>query len=291
MTAILTADAPDLFAGLPEFAPLYESGWCQRTTDRTPSWRHTSEGGFDQRRYAVNSIDEAVAKAFVLLHHYSRSYPAGRLAYGLFEGYHLVGVAVLGEPMHPKVITKALPTLDNRNAAELSRLVLIDEVPANAESWFVRRVFGMAADEGLRGVVAFSDPMPRPQVGMPGHVGDLYRAYGADYCGRAWANTLTFLPDGTVFSNRSAQKIRGGEVGAAGQIRRLIALGATPPHGPADAGWLRDALQEVGKRQVRHRGNHRFVFRLGGRVTRRRTPLGLPSLAYPLAPDPVPTFR
>ena len=266
---------------------LFESGWCQRSTDRVQSWRHSSEGGFNARRYSVYSIDEVVARSFVLLHHYSRSYPAGRLAFGLFDGHRLVGVAVLGEPMHPRVIIKPLPTLDSSNAAELSRLVLLDEVPANAETWFLRRVFGAAAEQGLRGVVAFADPMPRPQFGMPGHVGALYRAFGADYCGRSWANTLTFLPDGTVFSNRSAQKIRGGEVGAAGQIRRLTALGATPPPGPADAGWLRDALTEVGVRKVRHKGNHRFVFRLGGRVTRRRTPLGLASTAYPLTPDPI----
>lgn len=268
---------------------LYESGWCLRTTNRVPSWRHTSEGGFNRRRYSVFSISEEVAKAFVLLHHYSRSYPAGRLAYGMFERHHLVGVAVLGEPMHPRVITKPLPTLDNRTAAELSRVVLLDEVPANAESWFVRRVLRDAATHGLRGVVAFSDPMPRPLVGMPGHVGDFYRALGLDYCGRATARTLTFLPDDTVLSDRSAQKIRGGEQGAAGQIRRLIALGATPPPpGLADAGWLRDALEEVGVRKVRHLGNHRFIARLGGRVTRRRTPLGLPSEHYPLTADSVP---
>ncbi|WP_430786977.1 hypothetical protein [Actinoplanes sp. G11-F43] len=153
----------------------------------------------------------------------------------------------------------------------------------------MRRVLGAAAEHGLRGVVAFSDPMPRPMVGMHGHVGDLYRAYGAAYCGRATARTLTFLPDLTVFPDRSAQKIRRQEQGAAGQIRRLVELGATPPPpGLADAGWLRDALAEIGVIRVRHRGNHRFVFRLGGRVTRRHTPLGLDVLAYPLIPDPAP---
>ncbi|BCY11004.1 hypothetical protein [Actinoplanes sp. L3-i22] len=217
------------------------------------------------------------------------NYPAGRLAYGMFEGHHLVGVAVLGEPMHPRVITKPLPTLDNRTAAELSRVVLLDEVPANAESWFVRRVFRDAATQGLRGIVAFSDPMPRPQIGMPGHVGHFYRALGLDYCGRATRRTLSFLPDGTVFSDRSAQKIRGGEQGAAGQIRRLVALGATPPPpGLADAGWLRDAFDEVRVRKVRHHGNHRFVARTGDRDVRRCTPLGLASEPYPLAADPTP---
>lgn len=270
---------------------LYESGWCQRSTARVRSWRHVSEGGFNARRYAIRQIGEATAKAFVLDHHYSGSFPAARQAYGLFERDWLVGAAVLGEPMHPKVITKALPRLDSSTAAELSRLVLIDEVPANAESWFVRKVFRAAAADGLRGVVAFSDPMPRTHSRMPGHVGTVYQALGADYCGRATPRTLKFLPDGTVFPDRSAQKIRRGEQGAGGQVRRLVALGATPPGGPADAVWLARALADIGTRTARHLGNHRFVFRLGGPVTRRRTPLGLDALDYPKTADPIPTMR
>ncbi|BCY10996.1 hypothetical protein L3i22_060840 [Actinoplanes sp. L3-i22] len=52
---------------------LFDAGWCQRTTRRVQSWRHISEGGFNQRRYSVLTISEEVARAFVLLHHYSRS--------------------------------------------------------------------------------------------------------------------------------------------------------------------------------------------------------------------------
>ncbi len=264
---------------------IYSGGWCQRTTRRVHSWRPASEGGFNPARYAVHPIDEATAKAFVLTHHYAGSYPAGRRQYGLFEGGHLVGVAVLGEPMHPKVLTNPLPTCTNRDSAELSRLVLLDEVPANAESWMVARVFRDAAANGLRGVVAFSDPMPRPHVGMPGHVGIIYQALGAAYCGRATARTLTFLPDGTVLSDRGAQKIRKAEKGWAGQVARLVELGATPTTAP-DAEWLAAALEDIGVRKVRHLGNHRFVFRLGDRGARRRTPLGLPTDEYPKTADP-----
>ena len=39
-----------------------------------------------------------------------------------------LGHSELGEPMHPRVITKAMPTLTNRDGSELSRVVLLDAV-------------------------------------------------------------------------------------------------------------------------------------------------------------------
>jgi hypothetical protein len=33
-------------------------------------------------------------------------------------------------------------------------------VPANGESWFLARCWEMAARQGVRGVVSFSDPVP-----------------------------------------------------------------------------------------------------------------------------------
>lgn len=55
---------------------LFESGWCQRCTNRAHTWRHTGEdGAFDPRRYLVRTIAPADARAFVIRHHYSGSYP------------------------------------------------------------------------------------------------------------------------------------------------------------------------------------------------------------------------
>jgi len=69
---------------------------------------------------------------------------------------------------------------------ELGRLVLGDEVPANGESWFVGQVFRQAALAGVRGVVSFSDPMPRAAADgttiTPGpYVGTIYQALNAVY--------------------------------------------------------------------------------------------------------------
>lgn len=268
---------------------------CQRWTQRRPSWRPTSEGGFNPARYAVALIAEDEARTFVQTHHYSRAYPAARLRYGLVDqlaGGRLVGVVVLGVPMQARVLTGPFPTLEPyRQSLELSRLVLLDEVPANAETWFLARALDLAAAAGLRGVVMFSDPLPRWLAGaltMPGHVGCVYQALNCLYTGRGKARTLTILPDGMVLSDRSSQKVRAGERGAAGVVARLVDMGATEPGrlvSLTPAEWLGYALAQIGARQVRHRGNHRYVLPIGDRAARRRTPVALDSLPFPKTPD------
>ncbi|TCB90470.1 hypothetical protein E0H26_26980 [Micromonospora zingiberis] len=283
---------------------LFDPAFCQRWRGGNHTWRPVREGGFDQRRYRLAPVPEAAARRFVAEHHYSKSFPAARMSFGLLEGDHLVGAVVLGVPMHPAVLTKPFPTLGPGRAAEISRLVLLDEVPSNAESWVLGQLFRLAAEQGIRGLVAFSDPMPRILGGavlMPGHVGHVYRVTRGKYLGRGTARTVTILPNGTVLTARAVQKVRAGERGAAGVRARLMALGARPlPEMVAEyarAGadltpgeWLELALAQIGARRVRHRGCHRFVWPVGDKGWRRRCPIGLVELPYPLATDPAVTL-
>ncbi|WP_307624379.1 hypothetical protein [Streptomyces sp. V3I7] len=99
------------------------------------------------------------------------------------------------------------------------------------------------------------------------------------------------MPDGSVFHDRTAQKIRRQEQGNEYATAQLVALGAPRPRpGDDPASWLRDALGVVGVRRLRHPGVHRFVFRLGrSRREREEIRLGLPELRpYPKHPDPDP---
>lgn len=112
-------------------------------------------------------------------------------------------------------------------------------------------------------------------------------ATNAVYAGRATARTVKLLPDGTVFHDRAAQKIRRAEQGHEYAAAQLLALGAPRPRPGCDpALWLREALAAVGARNVRHRGVHRYVFRLGRtRREREEIELGLPLRPYPKHPD------
>ncbi|CAM5537621.1 Mom family adenine methylcarbamoylation protein [Leifsonia shinshuensis] len=112
------------------------------------SWRRPSDGGFSPASFSVVPLAETVARGFVERHHYSGSFPAARLSFGLLtdderlavdgstvDGRALVGVAVLSVPMRAAVLSNVFPDLEPfAESLELGRLVLTD-TPANAESW------------------------------------------------------------------------------------------------------------------------------------------------------------
>lgn len=265
------------------------SDWCQRWNTGQHSWRHRSEGGFDASRYDAAAIDENMAKGFVVGHHYSGTYPAASQRYGLFEGDELVGVTVLSVPVQAKVLTSAFETLvPYEESLEIGRLVMLDRVPGNGESFFLGRVFRLAAAEGIRGLLSMSDPMPRRNAAgeliKPGHVGVIYKASNATYLGRATPRSLVVLPDGAILNARSMQKVRAQSRGHGHVERLLIAHGARPMRsGDKPAVWLAEALDEVRARRVRHKGNHRYAFAIG--PTRRTVAIGGPALPYPKQPD------
>lgn len=279
----------------------------QRWGFRQHSWRHPADGGFHAPSFDVVRLPEQLAREFVTRHHYAASFPAARFSYGLtttddrlavdgttVAGQALVGVAVLSVPMRASVLSNVFPELQpNMQTLELGRLVLTD-TPANAESWFLRRVFEHAAAEGIRGVVSFSDPMPRTRTVVDenghervdeykaGHIGVCYQATNALALGRSTRRTLTYLPrHGLVLSDRTLQKIRAQESGADGAERRLIALGAPARRANENpSAWLRHALQELQVTRVRHPGNYRYAWAIGTPSERRRTRIGLPRTPY-----------
>ena len=108
-----------------------EQRW-RRGRDR---WVHPGGPRFVPARYEVDVIDEAAARPFIETHHYAHSYPAARFAYGLFDTLvgQLVGVAVYAVPVNVAVLTGPFPALTPyEQSIELSRLVLLDDVPFNS---------------------------------------------------------------------------------------------------------------------------------------------------------------
>jgi hypothetical protein len=229
--------------------------------------------------------DDTSARAFVVGHHYSGSYPAARWRFALFRRGALQGVAVFSHPCNDRVLTSVFPGRAT-DSVELGRFVLLDEVPGNGESWMLGRCFHFLRRKGLAGVVAFSDPCRRlDRDGVPvfgGHIGTIYQSHNGVYLGRSTPRTLTLLPDGRVFSDRAQQKVRSGERGVSYSAGQLVQSGAEPPscHEPDYlARWLREWKGRL-CRTVRHRGNHRYAWPLSRHV---RLPPGQP---YPKQIDP-----
>lgn len=235
---------------------------------------------FQPHLYEVAEIpDDTTAKAFVIANHYSRSFPAARFRFGLYRGGKLVGVAVYSQPMNDASL-KCFPG-ERLDRIELGRLVLLDEVPFNAETWMNARCFDLLRREGLVGVIMFSDPVARLNATgicvFPGHVGQIYQAGNAVYLGRGTGRTLRLLPDGSVFSDRTAQKIRARERGWVHAAEQLQQHGASPLGSNVDSReWLATWLPKI-TRPLRHPGNHKYAFPLAKKL-RKHLP---PSLPYP----------
>jgi hypothetical protein len=252
----------------------------QRWRERRSTFRPAGET-INPRRYDVAPIEsDAIAKAFVLEHHYAGTYPAARVRVGLYRGGELAGVAVFSHPCNNAVLTNVFdaPALE---AIELGRFVLLDDVEGNGETWFLARCFEELRGRGIRGVVSFSDPIARVaddgRVVHPGHVGTIYQAHNGRYLGRSSAIPLRLLANGQVLSKRTISKIRTGERGWRYGAELLERQGASPA--PLDvearAAWLAGWLPRL-TRPLRHPGNHRYAWPL-----ERRTRILLESLPYP----------
>ena len=244
---------------------------------RRASYRPAGEP-FDPRAYEVAPIaQDAIARAFVVEHHYSGTYPAARRRFGLYQrGGALVGVVVFSVPVRAEVFAP-MPREAWSACAELGRLVLLDTVQSNAESWFVRRCLDALTREGFAGVVSFSDPFRRHAldgtVVHAGHIGGVYQALGARYVGRARPGAMLLLPDGRSLSPRAVAKIRAGHRGREYAAAQLVAAGAPPLDGDPGT-WVDTALEQV-TRRVRHPGNLKYAWPFG-RATAKAVGEGLP---------------
>lgn len=247
----------------------------QRWRSRRDSYRPAGEV-IATHRYEVARLDrDAEAKAFVVAHHYSSSYPAARFRFGLFEQHELVGVAVFSAPFPAALEAAALPA---ESLVELSRFVLLDRVPANAETWMLARCWELLRQDA-DAVLSFSDPMPRRSadgnVVFGGHVGTIYRAHNGVFLGQAKPRTIRLLPDGSVLSARAIQKVRAGERGWRYSAALLERHGAPALVDPAEGrSWLATWLPRI-TRTARHPGCLRYAWALDRRL-RRHMPEGLP---------------
>jgi hypothetical protein len=220
---------------------------------------------------------------------------AARFRYGLYDQRlaagddklgKLVGVCVFSQAGGQHVSGYSFPFLDSLEVVTLGRLVLLDYVKRDGESWFVaeaqRRIYH---DYGIMGVVSFSDPVPRVadsgEVVMPGHVGCVYQSLNALYTGRSARETVRiFGDDCTSPEPRSLSKIRAWARGAPsrktvgweGSVSNLVGHGARAPRedeleGEALLAWLTGALDST-TRKTRHPGKHRYLWGLDKRVKR-----------------------
>ncbi len=248
----------------------------QRWRERRDSYRPAGEVINTSAYEIAQTHSDSLVRAFISTHHYLQTTPPARFRFCLYKGQDLAGVAVFAHPTNDRSITGTLGCAAVEGV-ELSRLVLLDEVPGNGESYFVGHCLRQLKRLGLAGVVTFSDPLPRKTVSgaviKVGHVGTVYQSLNARFIGRSCRRSLRLLPDGNVLSDRTIQKLRSGEPGTRAIRQALASVGLLLPDGPVGADL--STLLDKCTRSVRHPGNFKYAWCFS-RAAGRHLPCSLP---------------
>lgn len=141
--------------------------------------------------WSVSKIGAKEGRAFISEHHYSGGCHNGPMCYGVRDGAgSLLGVVAYATPCSEAVRASVFGSDHKSKVTELHRLVLLDECPRNSESWFVAQSLRLLHQDRpqIRGVISFADP-------AEGHVGTIYQALNALYCGSS--GTAIFYRDAT----------------------------------------------------------------------------------------------
>jgi hypothetical protein len=132
-----------------------------------------------------------------------QSCPAGALiAFGIFVGQSLLGVAVLG--VGPANVHRLFRGADRNQVVCLSRFWLDDRLGRNCESRTLAIILRHLKrdQQTIKALVAYSDP-------QAGHTGTVYRAAGFGYLGLSTAMPRYRLPDGKDYHPRSLSQTYG----------------------------------------------------------------------------------
>ncbi|AIT82578.1 N-acetyltransferase domain-containing protein [Novosphingobium lubricantis] len=251
-----------------------ETSRSQRWRERRALWA-TDFRTINPRAYSVDLIEHRMARAFIAEHHYLPNYPAAQVAIGLFgRRAVLEGVCVFAVPATDAVITRHTGFLDPTKGTVLARLILLDSVPQNGESFFCARAFRLLreARPAIEAVVSYSDP-------EAGHIGRVYAALSGAHRGTTRPRIVLRTGDRTI-SDRTLSKIRLRERGMDGAIDQIVRLGLPAPAlRERPEAWLQRLQTEGLLTRHRHSGLFTYCFELTRAA--RRQGRDLPRLPYP----------
>jgi len=179
--------------------------------------------------YKVKKIESSLGKQFVKIYHYSHGIHNGPMCYGLFDDERLIGVCAFATPCSEAVCASVFGVEYKRSVTELHRLVLLDEVPKNAESWFISRALKALKKDrpNYNAVLSFADATQN-------HIGIIYQATNAIYSGTS--GKATFFLDA---DNRLRHPRQNG------------------------VNITKEEAQERGWKPVKREGKHRYLYILG----------------------------
>lgn len=144
----------------------------------------------------ISTVQKPIAKSFLSAYHYlgNKGFRSSFI-YGIFDNDTLMGVCVFHGISAPETVVGAfgLNRSDQEGFYELGRLAMHPSLNGgNHTSWFVSKAIKqLRKDTNVRAIISYADS-------SAGHVGSIYRACNALYCGTATPKFDYVTPDGKV---------------------------------------------------------------------------------------------
>jgi hypothetical protein len=135
----------------------------------------------------VSSIEHFECREWLLYKHYAKRIPSISYSYGLFDGLDLIGICTIGKPASPSLCVGVCGKEQSEYVYELNRLVVNDNLPSNALSYFVGNVLKLLPPMIL---VSYADTSQN-------HHGYIYQATNWLYTGKTKERTDIGFEDGT----------------------------------------------------------------------------------------------
>ena len=143
--------------------------------------------------YSVCKIESKIGKEFIKKHHYSKGIHNAPTCYGLFDNQELIGVLALANPCSEAVRESIFGKEHKSHITELHRLAVVDGTPKNTESYFISRALKLhkLSRPDIWAIISFADS-------TQGHVGTIYQATNALFCGTTGKATFYLDKDGRL---------------------------------------------------------------------------------------------
>lgn len=142
-------------------------------------------------------LDNAYAKNFMEIHHYTHSCGKCVIAYGIYHHTDLKCVVAYGYPSGRNLASSIWEGGNEQECLELIRLFSFDDCPKNMESWCISKSVKCLKRDlpNIKVLVSYADT-------GAGHVGYIYQASSWDYIGQGSKEPKIFI-DGQRVHRRS----------------------------------------------------------------------------------------
>ena len=125
----------------------------------------------DTSKLSIKIIEKQIAFDMIIKNHYSHKKTSTKFALGIFHNKKLIGCMTYGFPVGRLVVKSIVPSFENNEVLELTRLWIADDYGQNIESWFIGQSFRFIKNNypQVKCLISYADP-------NVGHQGSIYQA-------------------------------------------------------------------------------------------------------------------